>query len=58
MAPEIAVSVGAVLDGKTDIATGNVIGSNTFNMLGFVVPLTVVTLVAVVIRRPALASKD
>jgi len=33
-APEVAVSVGAVLDGKTDIAIGNVVGSNTFNILG------------------------
>jgi cation:H+ antiporter len=32
-APEIAVSVGAVLDGRTDIAVGNVVGSNIFNVL-------------------------
>ncbi len=32
-APEVAVSVGAVLDGKTDIAVGNVVGSNIFNVL-------------------------
>jgi cation:H+ antiporter len=32
-APEVAVSVGAVLDGKTDIAIGNVVGSNIFNVL-------------------------
>ncbi|MEF8701368.1 MAG: calcium/sodium antiporter [Candidatus Accumulibacter sp. UW20] len=32
-APEFAVSVGAVLDGKTDIAIGNVVGSNIFNVL-------------------------
>lgn len=32
-APEIAVSVGAVLNGKTDIAIGNVVGSNIFNVL-------------------------
>jgi cation:H+ antiporter len=32
-APEVAVSVGAVLDGKTDIALGNVVGSNVFNVL-------------------------
>ena len=31
--PEIAVSVGAVLDGRTDIALGNVVGSNIFNVL-------------------------
>ncbi len=32
-APEIAVSVGAALDGRTDLAVGNVIGSNIFNVL-------------------------
>ncbi len=32
-APEVAVSIGAVLDGKTDIAIGNVVGSNIFNGL-------------------------
>ena len=139
--PEVATSVSAAIKGERDIAVGNVVGSNTFNilgclglsglvsgqlglvmppsvlafdvwvmlavalaclpvfltgreiarweggvflgyyvayvaylilatqqhdalqafsgvMLGFVVPLTVVTLVVVVIRRPALASKD
>lgn len=32
-APEIAVSVGAALAGTTDIAVGNVVGSNIFNVL-------------------------
>jgi len=32
-APEMAVSTGAVLDGKGDIAVGNVVGSNIFNVL-------------------------
>ena len=32
-APEVAVSVGAVLDGNTDLALGNVVGSNIFNVL-------------------------
>ncbi|MGE5161898.1 MAG: calcium/sodium antiporter [Betaproteobacteria bacterium] len=32
-APEVAVSVGAVLQGKGDIAVGNVVGSNIFNVL-------------------------
>ena len=31
--PEIAVSVDAVLDGKGDLALGNVVGSNVFNVL-------------------------
>lgn len=32
-APEMAVSMGAVLNGQTDIAIGNVVGSNIFNVL-------------------------
>ncbi len=32
-APEMAVSAGAVLDGRTDLAIGNVVGSNIFNVL-------------------------
>jgi cation:H+ antiporter len=32
-APEVAVSVGAVLDGQADIAVGNVVGSNVLNVL-------------------------
>jgi cation:H+ antiporter len=31
--PEVAVSVGAALGGNTDIAVGNVVGSNIFNVL-------------------------
>ncbi|WP_299511642.1 calcium/sodium antiporter [uncultured Limnohabitans sp.] len=46
-APEIAVSVASVLEGKTDMAVGNVVGSNIFNVLfvlglsALIVPLTV-----------------
>ncbi len=32
-APEVAVSVGAALQGQPDIAVGNVVGSNIFNVL-------------------------
>jgi cation:H+ antiporter len=32
-APEVAVSVGAVIDGNADLAIGNVVGSNVFNVL-------------------------
>lgn len=32
-APELAVSIKAALDGQADVALGNVIGSNTFNVL-------------------------
>ena len=46
-APELAVSMAASLDGRADIAVGNVVGSNIFNVLfilglsALVVPLTV-----------------
>lgn len=33
-APELVVSLGAALDGRSDIAIGNVVGSNIFNILG------------------------
>ena len=32
-APEMAVSIGASLEGRTDMAIGNVVGSNIFNVL-------------------------
>ncbi|MFY7907877.1 MAG: sodium:calcium antiporter, partial [Burkholderiaceae bacterium] len=32
-APEVAVSVSSALDGNTDMAVGNVVGSNIFNVL-------------------------
>ncbi|MDP3137174.1 MAG: calcium/sodium antiporter [Burkholderiaceae bacterium] len=46
-APEVAVSVGAALGGQTDIAVGNVVGSNILNVLfilgvsALIVPLAV-----------------
>ena len=39
--PEVAVSVGAALNGNTDIAVGNVVGSNIFNVL-FILGLSAV----------------
>ena len=33
-APELVVSLGAALEGRSDIAVGNVVGSNIFNVLG------------------------
>ena len=58
-APEVAVSVGAVLEGKTDIAIGNVVGSNIFNILfvlgisALIVPLVVH--VQIIRQEPAAA---
>jgi cation:H+ antiporter len=46
-APEMAVSTGAVLAGQSDVAVGNVVGSNIFNILvilglsAMIVPLSV-----------------
>jgi len=46
-APEMAVSVGAALSGNVDVAVGNVVGSNIFNVLvilgasALIVPLAV-----------------
>nr|WP_282453010.1 calcium/sodium antiporter [Lysobacter sp. CAU 1642] len=48
-APEVAVSVGAAMGGQVDIAVGNVVGSNIFNVLfilgvsALIVPLVVDT---------------
>ena len=44
-APEVAVSVVSVLEGKTDLAMGNVVGSNILGCLG------ISCVVAVVSRR-------
>ena len=54
-------SVALVLEGKTDIAVGNVVGSNIFNILGcmeasslmmvFPVPLTLIAVLVFLLRR-------
>ncbi|MDP3251552.1 MAG: hypothetical protein Q8M77_06530 [Hydrogenophaga sp.] len=46
--PRLPVSLGTAMEGRTSIATGNVIGSNTFDSwvtLSFMLPLAAVTLV-------------
>ncbi len=55
-APEMTVSVGAVLDGRTELALGNAIGSNVFNVLGILGLAALITPLAVhlqVIRQEA-----
>ena len=49
-APEIAVSVASVLEGKTDMAVGNVVGSNIFNVL-FILGLSALIVPLVVHRQ-------
>ena len=55
-APEVAVSAGAVLNGQTDLAIGNVVGSNIFNVLFILGLAALITPLAVhrqVIRQEA-----
>ncbi len=49
-APEVAVSVSAVLNGKADMAVGNVVGSNIFNVL-FILGLSALIVPLVVNRQ-------
>jgi cation:H+ antiporter len=49
-APETAVSVGAALRGSSDIAVGNVVGSNIFNVL-FILGLTALIAPLVIHRQ-------
>ena len=49
-APELAVSVKGALDGQTDIAMGNVVGSNIFNVL-FILGLSALLAPLVVDRQ-------
>ena len=53
--PELAVSIGATLAGRGDIAVGNVVGSNIFN-LGII--LGMVALVRSIIVSPAMVRRD
>lgn len=49
-APELAVTMGGVLSGETDIALGNVVGSNIFNVL-FILGLSALIAPLVVDRQ-------
>lgn len=49
-APELAISVKAAMDGQTDLALGNVVGSNIFNVL-FILGLSALVAPLVVDRQ-------
>ncbi|MBN1435534.1 MAG: calcium/sodium antiporter [Sedimentisphaerales bacterium] len=54
-APELAVSVGAALKGQSDIAVGNVVGSNIFN-IGFILGMCAV--LTTIATKKALVWRD
>lgn len=54
-APELVVSLGAALEGQPDIAVGNVIGSNIFNVLGV---LGVAALIKPILVSPRALRRD
>ncbi|MHB1323849.1 MAG: calcium/sodium antiporter [Coriobacteriia bacterium] len=54
-APELVVSLGAALEGRSDIAVGNVVGSNIFNVLGVLGAAAVIAPIAV---RPKSLRRD
>ena len=54
-APELLVSVSAAIKGNADIALGNVVGSNIFNVLGV---LGISALIAPIIVKPAEVKRD
>ncbi|QCW02451.1 calcium/sodium antiporter [Natrinema pallidum] len=57
-APEIVVSTGAAVEGRGDVAVGNVIGSNVFNtgvILGLVAVITPFRVMESLLRRDAIA---
>ena len=53
--PELTVSIGSALNGQGDIAVGNVVGSNIFN-LGII--LGMVALVRSIVVAPAMVQRD
>ncbi len=55
--PEVATSVMAAIRGERDIAVGNVVGSNTFNILG-VLGITALVAPAALPVAPSLANFD
>ncbi|MBN2248543.1 MAG: calcium/sodium antiporter [Coriobacteriia bacterium] len=54
-APELIVSLSAAIKGNADIALGNVVGSNIFNVLGV---LGISALIAPIIVKPAEVKRD
>jgi cation:H+ antiporter len=54
-APELVVSVGAALRGSSDIALGNVVGSNIMNILGV---LGISALISPIIVKPEVVRRD
>lgn len=57
-APEVVVSTGAAIDGRGDVAVGNAIGSNLFNLgviLGLIAVLSPFRVAETLVRRDALA---
>ncbi|MDZ4177981.1 MAG: calcium/sodium antiporter [Coriobacteriia bacterium] len=54
-APELVVSLGAALEGRSDIAVGNVVGSNVFNVLGV---LGAAALITPIIVNPRALKRD
>jgi cation:H+ antiporter len=54
-APDLVVSVSAALQGSSDIALGNVVGSNVFNVLGV---LGISALISPIVVRPQAMRRD
>jgi len=54
--PELATSAISALRGKSDVALGNIIGSNIFNLLGILGVSALVQPFSVLVERPAATS--